>query len=495
MSATITHAQVRMYRMGTGDCFVLKFFAGDQEKFKMMIDCGTWQGTQQKLSRYVRHLKKYVGNSLDLLVVTHEHKDHVYGFEACRDLFIKNFTVKQIWMGWTEKDGETEVEKWKQDYGQKKRALYEVAKKLEEVVNSDDYRKQLAGESRGSKMLAGKQAFALGVRQFTDLHLAPGEYTGDLGGMRVVKKEIADQNIRYWRPGDVIENVENAEGLRFYVLGPPLSHEAVAKEGGARGETFDHNKDLMGSQAFAAAVLDYEGDQTAGHVLPFDKSFLHNEGNALKTSYEQPGDEWRRIDFEWLQSAGTMALRMNSRTNNLSLALAIEFEGSGRVMLFPGDAEFGSWENWHKIKWPMPSKDEKKHLTEELLNRTVFYKVAHHLSHNGTARALGVEMMKHKDLAAMATLDYSVISSGWMGTMPNRDLLRELITRTKGRLMVMQEAKVPYDKPKGVLLTDRIREEQAKMSPKELKDFQGAYVNNPLYLQYTVWGTDAPANP
>ncbi|HEX8530431.1 MAG TPA: hypothetical protein VF646_10425, partial [Cytophagales bacterium] len=172
---------------------------------------------------------------------------------------------------------------------------------------------------------------------------------------------------------------------------------------------------------------------------------------------------------------------------------AIEFEGSGRVMLFPGDAEFGSWENWHKIKWSVPSRNKKKPLTEDLLNRTVFYKVAHHLSHNGTAKTLGVEMMEHKDLAAMATLDYGIISSGWTSTMPNRDLLRELITRTKGRLMVMQEDKVLYDKRTGVLLADRIREERGKMSSKELEAFNAAYEERPLYLQYTVQGTDPPA--
>ncbi len=106
-------------------------------------------------------------------------------------------------------------------------------------------------------------------------------------------------------------------------------------------------------------------------------------------------------------------------TNNLSLALAIGFEDSGRVMLFPGDAEYGSWASWHKINWTEPSRTPGTHLTEDLLNRTVFYKVAHHLSHNGTAQRLGLEMMRAPDLAAMATLDYSVISNGWTTTMPN----------------------------------------------------------------------------
>ena len=126
---------------------------------------------------------------------------------------------------------------------------------------------------------------------------------------------------------------------------------------------------------------------------------------------------------------------MNSLTNNLSLVLAIQFEESGKVMLFPGDAELGSWESWHDIEWndSLPGEDVA---TEELLNNTVFYKVAHHVSHNGTAQSIGLEMMEHPDLIAMATLNYDVISNGWKTTMPNRAIVKELLERTKGRTIV-----------------------------------------------------------
>ena len=175
-------------------------------------------------------------------------------------------------------------------------------------------------------------------------------------------------------------------------------------------------------------------------------------------------------------------------TNNLSLALAIEFEDSGRVMLFPGDAEYGSWASWHKINWTEPSRTPGKHLTEDLLNRTVFYKVAHHLSHNGTAQRLGLEMMKDPDLAAMATLDYSVISSGWTTTMPNRAILAELLTRTKGRLMVMNEKDLFFDRENQIPLAGRIKSARSQMSTKIKTDFARDYVEDPLYLQYTVRG-------
>ena len=101
--ANITHATVRMYRMGTGDCFIIKFFSGYVEAFKMMIDCGAWSGDKERLTPYIEHMKKYVDNHIHLLVVTHEHKDHVHLFDICKDLLTSNFKVDKVWMGWTER--------------------------------------------------------------------------------------------------------------------------------------------------------------------------------------------------------------------------------------------------------------------------------------------------------------------------------------------------------------------------------------------------------
>ena len=106
ISSKITHIQIRMYRMGTGDCFALKFFAGESLKLKMMIDCGVWRGEAEHLEKYVANLKEYFAlegeKGVDVLVVTHEHKDHVYVFEACKNLFMDDFPIKEVWMGWPE---------------------------------------------------------------------------------------------------------------------------------------------------------------------------------------------------------------------------------------------------------------------------------------------------------------------------------------------------------------------------------------------------------
>ncbi|MBK6936723.1 MAG: hypothetical protein IPH18_07425 [Chitinophagaceae bacterium] len=111
-------------------------------------------------------------------------------------------------------------------------------------------------------------------------------------------------------------------------------------------------------------------------------------------------------------------------------------------MLLPGDAEFGSWESWHAIKkWDNKGKDGK-HLTEDLLNRTVFYKVGHHLSYNGTALEKGIKMMESNELAAMASMDRKRIASKWKSTMPNKYLVQELIKKCKVKLFIMNEFEV-----------------------------------------------------
>src|ERR1700745_494321 len=139
----ITNANVRMYRTGTGDCFIVKFLAGDTEKFTMMIDGGTWSGNKAHLDRYVNDLKGFVNKHIDLLVVTHEHKDHVYLWDVCRDLLTDDFTVDRVWMGWTEDDNRKKVKQWQKDYGDKKKALAIATSRLNAVLNDSALKAQM----------------------------------------------------------------------------------------------------------------------------------------------------------------------------------------------------------------------------------------------------------------------------------------------------------------------------------------------------------------
>jgi hypothetical protein len=490
----ITHTEIRMYRMGTGDCFILKFFIDQVVSFKIMIDCGTWSGSSDFCAPFVNDLKRYVDNKIDVLVVTHEHKDHVHVFDVCQELFVGagGLVVDEIWMAWTEDENDEKVKQWQKKYGNHKKALGKAADALKKAVQGEEFELRLRGSLNGEQILAARRQLSEDVLGFADLQMsldADGVYAGPLAGMKVVKTKIS-KKIRYFRPGDVVSNLAGLPGVKIFVLGPPENWEQVKIESGGTGESYDHNKTLVPTDAFAMAILADGSDAGKGDLLPFEASFIQKKVSKLhvKELYDKPENGWRKIDEDWLFSAGALAMRINSITNNLSLALAMEFEESGKVMLFPGDAEYGSWASWHQFSWNEKSKSEGKPFMEDLLNRTVFYKVAHHLSHNGTAKRLGMGMMNHPELVAMATLDYDKISSQWITTMPNQELVQDLVKNTCGRLLVMNPKGFYYDKKNAVSIEKGIDSARQRMMPEEYKAFQDAVEMDAkgLYIQYSL---------
>lgn len=486
---SITEVVIHMYKMGTGDCFVLKFMAGEKESFKMLIDCGRhcFGCKHGDITPFIETLVDDIDNHVDLLVVTHEHTDHVVGFEAAKNIFTDKtrFKADQIWMAWSEEDGAPEIDAWKKDYGKKKANLALAAEQLRKAVyQSPEFKAQLEGAPQAKETLALRQNFSDVLTQFSNLHVGEKQYVGGLPGMDIVKKQIADGNILYKKPGEVLENLPGLPGVRIYVLGPPEVWKQIKMEDGKGDEVYEHNDKLAESDLFFQAVEALDNSENAENLCPFDKIY-YAENDDKKTHYEAKGEEWRRIDFDWLFSAGAYALRLTQGINNLSLVLAFEFIESGKVILFPGDAEIGSWKSWQDIKWKEKGFDIT---TNDLLRKVVFYKVAHHLSHNGTARSIGLDQMTSPDLAAMATLDYNAIDKGWTSTMPNRQIVKELLEKTKGRLMIMNEKGLFYDTKNTIPLTKKIKEVRKQMNAKDKKAFNEAYDDKKSkhFLEYIV---------
>jgi hypothetical protein len=136
---------------------------------------------------------------------------------------------------------------------------------------------------------------------------------------------------------------------------------------------------------------------------------------------------WRRIDYDWLRVSESLALQHVSHVNNTSLVLAIELTESGKVLLFPGDAEEESWETWEN------KEVEDLH---DLYNRTVLYKVGHHGSINATLIEGGLDKMANEDeLTAMIPVDkVRAHRNEW--NFPAPILYTELEKRTQGRIIL-----------------------------------------------------------
>jgi hypothetical protein len=447
----INNVKIRMYCLGTGDCFVLKFCNDDNVEFTMMIDCGSCQGGPKQFRPYVEHLAKYIENKVDLLVITHEHNDHVNGFAKCPDVFEK-FDIGEAWFAWTEdpKDPTGAAKELQEKRKKMKQAFSMALGKIN--ANSNSLKKNLANDFYAKVAFNNTKNFLSGLDTLAEINLpAAGAPGNSLPGMTKIKGILKAKNIKpkYLNPGDS-EQAAGADNIKFHVLGPPLEREYIFKDGKEGVDVFHKKLSLNESSLAATAFLN--SDSTPISDLPFSSQYLSDSVTAkdykpakkVMQQYNDPAETWRKIDEDWLNSAGSLALRLNSHINNTSLALAVEFETSKtkKVLLLPGDAEYGSWESWHDIKKWKPKKAGDKHFVEDLLNRTVFYKVGHHLSYNGTALQKGIMMMENTELAAMATLDRNRISKGWKSTMPNKFLLKELIKRCKGKLFIMDEFEI-----------------------------------------------------
>jgi hypothetical protein len=249
-------------------------------------------------------------------------------------------------------------------------------------------------------------------------------------------------------------------------------------------------------QAFIAAVMGMTGAEDSGSTgklrgYPFEEivSIPYKEAESANDVFfreyygfsegEGHGEAWRRIDNDWLEgSTIQLALTVGGYTNNTSLVLAFELTDSGKVLLFPGDAQVGNWLSWFRDPKTKGSSEWEEHVDgERLLKATVLYKVGHHGSWNATMKQKGLELMK-KDLVTMIPVDQEWAKSrNW--NHPDSNVVPELMQHARGR----------------VLRSDRIPDTNTMEMPEEsIKDEWSAFLNNvqwdtsgkKLWIQYTV---------
>ena len=131
--------RIRMYRQGLGDCFLLTFPKEDGSKAHLMIDCGVVLGTKQpakimsRVAESLRNETKGAGErgKIDVLVITHEHWDHLSGFtKGQAQAKFDNIDFDQLWMAWTE-DAKNELARTlRTERELKKKAAAETRAKL-----------------------------------------------------------------------------------------------------------------------------------------------------------------------------------------------------------------------------------------------------------------------------------------------------------------------------------------------------------------------------
>ena len=158
-------------------------------------------------------------------------------------------------------------------------------------------------------------------------------------------------SVKYFNPGTMVASELLPDGVNIYILGPPRG-SLINKSNPSHGE---HKQtyfglDNLAVDGFIDALFasDSHGDQSAGGdaYVPFSDNGINKqvaeEMLFFKKHYFSSQNRYRLIDDAWLDVVGQFALQLDGAVNNTSLVLAIELTESGKVMLFPGDAQVGS---------------------------------------------------------------------------------------------------------------------------------------------------------
>lgn len=446
-----TPVRVRMYRQGLGDCFLVTFNPESDDAVHMLIDCGTLGAvtTGNEMKDIVAHIGETTGGRIHLMIATHEHQDHVSGFHTLKEKF-QEIEVENVWMAWTENPGDDDAKSLMTHIADLGMAVAQAAQAL--TQNNPSKADTDTAEAMTSLLEFGNgrpdvlQPF-LGAAK-SPLSAGPTKKLATTvdDGMTFVRTGQVDSagrpvKARYLSPGGPALEPEWLPGFRFFVLGPPREKERLKNMGK------DGSSELYGMAAglrAAASGMPGGPGQDEG-AMPFDRRYWCRESDEMiretMADYFATENDWRRVDKDWLNAASDLALQLDNMTNNTSLALAIERISDGRVLLFPADAQEGSWLSWHEPKEPFTYVQDGVRQTttaEKLLNRTVFYKVGHHGSHNATAKGKGLEMMRSEsELVAFIPVDRKVAlkrSPAGQWKMPAHALYRRLLEKCNGRV-------------------------------------------------------------
>ena len=325
---------VRAYNVEVGDCLYCRIpkarKVGNQiDDFHMLIDCGT-VGTTGNLAAAISNLETMLPDAgggkkrLDLLVVTHEHADHIAGFDPA---VFQNITIGAIWMNTAMDPAHPQAELTNQ--------LHSLA--------------------------------TTAMRNLARLNLNLGPDLQDLVALYSLDNDDAMTALR--------ETLPQANGITpKYVhagktpseLGLPL-HNATIRVIGPEHD-IDHfylGEDVDDTlQGLIAAGAMFHESMTPSTVRPTNIS----------------ESDFRRLRSRMMSSALAFAELASEVTNNTSIVLLIEWQE--KRLLFVGDAEWNTKfkAGKHNASWNVMWHERKSRLNAPI----DFLKIGHHGSVNAT---------------------------------------------------------------------------------------------------------------
>ena len=326
---------VRAYNVEVGDCIYVRIpkgrkVAGNVDDFHILIDCGS-VGGMSHLEAALQQLETELPATadgrkrLDLVVATHEHKDHIAGFNP--DVF-ENIHIEHIWMN--------------------------------AAMNPD--------HPQAENTLRLHRLATNAMRNVASMNLALSPELQDLVGLYSIENDLAVEALRDTLPDrSGIEAQYVHAGDTGAALGLPLNGVKITVVGPEND--IDH--------FYLGKELDETLNGLAGDGALFARPPVA-ESTAVPANISRSA--FRRLQSRMMSSAFAFATLSSKVTNNTSVVLLIEWKK--KRLLFVGDAEWdskfkvgksnGSW----NVMWA-----KRKALLEDGIQ---FLKIGHHGSENAT---------------------------------------------------------------------------------------------------------------
>lgn len=350
--------RVRMYQVGFGDCFLIsveydKPLPDGRDVRHLLIDYGSTRPPREgrargRMADVAKLIEEHTGGHLDVVAVTHRHRDHLSGFgDNAGDEVLRRLSPKRVLRPWTEQpDLQSDATG---------PALVGAASK--------SYVAGLAGAEEAAERLAAHTELD------TEVAAAPEEKLRNAEAIKLLDDLSAGDRGRYLFAGADPGLEKIVPGLAVTVLGPPTvdQDKRVARQR-------EDDEDEFWMLRLAASLDAAAGEATAE---------AEGEGKRPLCDVDLgPGPvRWlvERLSAHRGHSAARLVRQLDDALNNTSLVLLLEI--GGLRMLFPGDAQIENWQ------FTLDKLVEDEELRSKLRDLDL-YKVGHHGSRNATPKSL-----------------------------------------------------------------------------------------------------------